>query len=48
MKIKTYPLQFVEDKLQAIKDIANERNQSIKEFIHDAIDKEVENAKEGD
>lgn len=38
MKIKTYPLQFTEDKLEEIKAEAKKRDQSIKDFIHTAIE----------
>lgn len=43
MKIKTYPLQFTEDKLDAIKKEATNRNQSIKDFIHTAIENSLAN-----
>ena len=41
MKIKTYPLQFTEDKLNSIAEEAKLRNMSIKEFILNAIENEL-------
>jgi len=38
MKIKTYPLQFTEDKLNSIGEEAKKRNMTIKDFILLAIE----------
>ena len=38
MKIKTYPLQFTEEKLKSIGEAAKSRNMSIKDFMLSAIE----------
>lgn len=45
MKIKTYPLQFTEEYLKHIEEIAKEKNMSIKEFILNAIANEMKKEK---
>lgn len=40
MKIKTYPLQFTEEYLNELREIAKGLNMSLKEFMLNAIDKE--------
>ena len=42
MKIKTFPLQFTEDYLKKIREKAENENKTIKQFIMDLIEKEVE------
>lgn len=42
MKIKTFPLLFTEEYLDEIKCKAKEQNKTIKQFILDAIKKEME------
>jgi len=41
MIIKTFPLQFTEEKLREIRVKAENQGKSIKQFILDAIDKEM-------
>lgn len=41
MKIKTFPLQFTEEKLEEIRKAAKENGVSIKEFILAAIDEKM-------
>ena len=41
MKIKTFPLQFVEDKLTEINKAAAERNMTTKDFILNAIETQL-------
>ena len=47
MKIKTYPLQFTEEKLNAIAEEAKKRNQSIKDFMLNAIEHSLGNVNVG-
>lgn len=42
MKIKTFPLQFTEDKLKEIREAAKEKGMSIKDFILAAIDEKMD------
>lgn len=42
MKIKTFPLQFTEEYLNEVRVKAEQSNKSIKQFIFDAIEKEME------
>lgn len=42
MKIKTFPLQFTEDKLDKIGNVADKLNMSKKDFILEAIDEKME------
>ena len=41
MKIKTYPLQFTEEYLAIIKEVALKNNMTIKEFILNAIEEKI-------
>lgn len=41
MKIKTYPLQFTEEYLTTIKEVALKNNMTIKEFILKAIEEKI-------
>jgi len=43
MNIKTFPLQFTEDKLDQIRKESKKRNQSIKQFINFAIENSLAN-----
>lgn len=45
MKIKTYPLQFTEEYLKQIKEIAKSKGMTIKDFILKSIEKEIEKEK---
>lgn len=38
MKIKTYPLQFTEERLKEIADKAKSEGKTIKDFMHKAIE----------
>lgn len=40
-KIKTYPLQFTEEKLEEIKRIASEKGMNIKAFMLEAIEEKM-------
>lgn len=42
MKIKTFPLQFTEDRLNEIREKAYELDMTIKEFILQAIQEKIE------
>lgn len=46
MKIKTFPLQFTEDYLSEIREIATSNGLTIKEFIQSAIREKIERLKE--
>lgn len=41
MKVKTYPLQFTEDYLKMIGNVAKMQNMTIKEFILKAIEEKI-------
>ena len=41
MNIKTYPLQFTEEKLDEIRRAAKEQNKSIKKFMYEAIEEKM-------
>lgn len=45
MKIKTYPLQFTEEKLDEIRKIAESNNMTIKDFMLAAIDEKMKEEK---
>lgn len=42
MKIKTFPLQFTEDRLNEIREAAHSKGVTIKEFILAAIQEKIE------
>lgn len=42
MKIKTYPLQFTEEYLKHIEEIAKKQEKTIKDFILEAIEDKIE------
>ena len=42
MKIKTYPLQFTEEYLKHIEEVAKEQGKTIKDFILEAIKEKIE------
>lgn len=46
MKIKTFPLQFTEDYLNQIREIAAKNGFTIKDFIQSAIAEKIERLKE--
>lgn len=48
MKIKTFPLQFTEEYLDEIRDLARGNEMTIKEFIMSAIAEKSERLKEGE
>lgn len=48
MKIKTYPLQFTEEYLKHIEEIAKKRNKTIKDFILEAIKEKIEKWEKGE
>ena len=43
MNIKTYPLQFTEEKLDEIRRAAIGQNKSIKKFMYEAIEEKMKN-----
>lgn len=45
MKIKTYPVQYLESEWQEIKEISFAQNKSIKQFIDEAIRQKVKEEK---
>lgn len=45
MKIKTYPLQFTEERLSEIRDKAASKDETIKDFIYKAIDEKMKEEK---
>lgn len=45
-KIKTYPLTFIDIKLEKIRVEAEKQGMNIKEFIHAAIDEKILNKEE--
>ena len=45
MKIITYPVQYLENEWQEIKEIAFTQNKSIKQFIDEAIKQKVKEVK---
>jgi ribosomal protein S3AE len=45
MKIKTFPIQFTEDKLDELRAIAESENKSIKQLILDLIEKKIKEVK---
>ena len=42
MKIKTYPLQFTEEYLKYIEEVAKKQGKTIKDFILEAIKEKIE------
>ena len=48
MKIKTYPLQFTEEYLKHIEDVAKKQGKTIKDFMLEAIRKEIEKLEKGE
>ena len=42
MKIKTYPLQFTEEYLKEIEEVAKKQGKTIKDFILEAIKEKIE------
>ena len=48
MKIKTYPLQFTEEYLKHIEEIAKKQNKTIKDFILEAIKQEIKKWEKGE
>ena len=48
MKIKTYPLQFTEEYLKHIEEVAKKQGKTIKDFMLEAIRKEVEKWEKGE
>ena len=48
MKIKTFPLQFTEEYLDKIRDIARGNSMTIKEFILSAIAEKADRLKRGE
>lgn len=48
MKIKTYPLQFTEEYLKHIEEIAKKQNKTIKDFILEAIEYKIEKWEKGE
>lgn len=42
VKIKTFPIQFVDEELEKIREKAVEQGVSIKKFIHEAIKEKME------
>lgn len=48
MKIKTYPLQFTEEYLTYINEIAKEQAKTIKEFMLEAIKEKIEKWEKGE
>lgn len=42
MKIKTFPLQFTEEDLKKIRDVAASMGMTMKDFIHSAIREKIE------
>ena len=48
MKIKTYPLQFTKEYLKHIEEIAKKQNKTIKDFMLEAIRKEIEKWEKGE
>ena len=45
MNIKTFPLQFTENKLEEIRKEAKKQDTSIKQFVLDAIDEKLKGGK---
>lgn len=48
MKIKTFPLQFTEDYLNKIREIATNNNMSMKELMLSAIAEKMEKLEKGE
>ena len=48
MKIKTYPLQFTEEYLKHIEEVAKKQGKTIKDFMLEAIRKESEKVEKGE
>ena len=48
MKIKTYPLQFTEEYLKHIKEVEKKQGKTIKDFMLEAIRKEIEKWEKGE
>ena len=48
MRIKTFPLQFTEDYLNEIREIAAKNGFTIKDFIQSAITEKIERLKRGE
>lgn len=46
MRIKTFPLQFTEDYLGRIRQVATDNKMTIKEFIQSAIAEKIERSEE--
>ena len=46
MRIKTFPLQFTEDYLERIRQVATDNKMTIKEFIQSAIADKIERSEE--
>ena len=48
MKIKTYPLQFTEEYLKHIEEVAKKQGKTIKNFILEAIKEKIEKLEKGE
>ena len=48
MKIKTYPLQFTEEYLKYIEEVAKKQGKTIKDFILEAIKEKIEKWEKGE
>ena len=46
MRIKTFPLQFTEDYLDRIRQVATDNKMTVKEFIQSAIAEKIERSEE--
>lgn len=46
MRIKTFPLQFTEDYLDRIRQVATDSKMTVKEFIQSAIAEKIERSEE--
>lgn len=46
MRIKTFPLQFTEDYLDRIRQVATNNKMTVKEFIQSAIAEKIERSEE--
>ena len=48
MKIKTYPLQFTEEYLKHIEEVAKKQGKTIKDFILESIKEKIEKWEKGE
>ena len=48
MKIKKYPLQFTEEYLKHIEEVAKKQGKTIKDFILEAIKDKIEKLEKGE